>query len=286
VIPTFNEAESIGAALTELPRGIVGRVIVVDGGSTDGNSVPDANSSGKSTWDGRIFSKPFALTDLSYLEGFGLGVAGTYVNNSGVTTATTTTSLLASDKTTGQQSMFSYRSDTATGFNNATIARGIERRLVPQSYWYYGPVYLLGEYVRESQQVFRQVSTKLGLANTLNNTAWQIQGGVFLTGEHEGYDSATPDREVGKGGFGAWELVARYHELRYDNDTFSGGSNSFANPATSVRAAHAKGVGLNWYLTRVFKVQLDFEDTSFLGGAAVGSRADERVITSQFALIF
>ena len=36
VIPTFNEAESIGAALTELPRGIVGRVIVVDGGSTDG----------------------------------------------------------------------------------------------------------------------------------------------------------------------------------------------------------------------------------------------------------
>jgi len=35
VIPTFNEAESIGAVVAELPRGIVGRVIVVDGGSTD-----------------------------------------------------------------------------------------------------------------------------------------------------------------------------------------------------------------------------------------------------------
>jgi glycosyltransferase involved in cell wall biosynthesis len=36
VIPTFNEAESIGAVVTALPRHIVDRVIVADGGSTDG----------------------------------------------------------------------------------------------------------------------------------------------------------------------------------------------------------------------------------------------------------
>jgi glycosyltransferase involved in cell wall biosynthesis len=36
VIPTFNEAESIGAVIAALPRDIVGRIIVVDGGSTDG----------------------------------------------------------------------------------------------------------------------------------------------------------------------------------------------------------------------------------------------------------
>jgi glycosyltransferase involved in cell wall biosynthesis len=36
VIPTFNEAESIAAVIAELPRGIVTRVIVADGGSTDG----------------------------------------------------------------------------------------------------------------------------------------------------------------------------------------------------------------------------------------------------------
>ena len=35
IIPTFNEAESIGAVVAELPRAIVGRVIVVDGGSRD-----------------------------------------------------------------------------------------------------------------------------------------------------------------------------------------------------------------------------------------------------------
>jgi glycosyltransferase involved in cell wall biosynthesis len=35
IIPAFNEAESIGAVVAELPRGIVDRIIVVDGGSTD-----------------------------------------------------------------------------------------------------------------------------------------------------------------------------------------------------------------------------------------------------------
>jgi glycosyltransferase involved in cell wall biosynthesis len=36
VIPTFNEAESIASVVGELPRNIVSRVIVADGGSTDG----------------------------------------------------------------------------------------------------------------------------------------------------------------------------------------------------------------------------------------------------------
>ncbi len=36
VIPTFNEAEAIGAVVTALPRDVVGRIIVADGGSTDG----------------------------------------------------------------------------------------------------------------------------------------------------------------------------------------------------------------------------------------------------------
>ena len=36
VIPTFNEVESIATVVAELPRSIVDRVIVADGGSTDG----------------------------------------------------------------------------------------------------------------------------------------------------------------------------------------------------------------------------------------------------------
>ncbi len=36
VIPTFNEAESIAAVVAELPRTIVDRIIIADGGSSDG----------------------------------------------------------------------------------------------------------------------------------------------------------------------------------------------------------------------------------------------------------
>jgi glycosyltransferase involved in cell wall biosynthesis len=38
VIPTFNESESIGAVVAALPRDVVDRVIVVDGGSRDGTA--------------------------------------------------------------------------------------------------------------------------------------------------------------------------------------------------------------------------------------------------------
>ena len=63
----------------------------VDGASTDGNSVPDQNSTGKFTWEGRLFTRPFRRTDLTWLEGLGFGIAGTYVKDRGV--ATTSTSL-------------------------------------------------------------------------------------------------------------------------------------------------------------------------------------------------
>jgi len=260
----------------------------LDGGSTDGNSVPDMDSTGKFTWEGRIFSEPFLKSDVVWLEQLGLGIAGTYVNDTGVATISTTTSLLASYKTPGQQSMFSYRADTATGFNNATIAQGIERRVVPQFYYYYRSLGLLGEYVGEDQQVRRNLSATGARTATLHNTGWEIQGAWFLTGENEGYASATPKRnfDFGHGGPGAWELIARYHEIHFDQQAFTDGTSSFANPTSSPAAAHAIGTGVNWYLNPNYKLQLDYEVTRYDGGAVVGNRPDERVLTLQTALIF
>ena len=260
-----------------------------DGGSTDGNSVPDADSTGRFTWDGRLFAAPFLHSAVPGLQKLGFGVAETYVRDEGVATTTTTTSLLAAYKTPGQQPMFSYRGDTVGAggdYNNATIANGMERRLVPQLYYYYGPVGLLSEYVQETQQVSRQTSADTQRSATLRNTAWQVQGYWYLTGEQEGYDVSGPRRNFGDGSPGAWELVARYHEIHFDERAFSDGADSFANPASAPRAAHAIGMGVNWYLTHNFKVQLDYEITHYDGGALAGNRPAERVLTSQFALIF
>ena len=261
---------------------------VLDAGSTDGNSVPDFDSTGKFTLAGRVFVKPFPSLASGFFKGLGVGVATSYVNDRGVATAATTTTLLANYKTTGQQPLFSYRGNTqiAGTFNNATIAQGIERRLVPQFSFYQGPVGLLGEYVRVDQQVQRQISVSGVRFATLRSDAWQVQAAVFLTGEAEGYDTATPLRSLGHGGFGAVEIVTRYHVIQFDDAAFEGGSSSFANPTTAARAAHAIGVGINWYLSRNVKTQLNYEITHFAGGTVTGNRPDERVLTSQFALIF
>jgi len=258
----------------------------LDGGSTDANSVPDINSTGRFTWDGRLFLAPFRHSSIAGLKQLGVGVAETYVRDAGVASASTTTSLLATYKTPGQQSMFSYRGNTGTTFNNATIANGLERRIVPQLNYYLGPFGLMGEYVAEAQRVSRQTAAASVRYATLQNRAWQVQGYWTITGEDEGYDVAGPRRAVGQGGIGAWELALRYHVLEFDPQAFVGGSASFANPASAPSAAHALGAALNWYLTYNFKVQLDYELTRFTGGTPVGNRPAEHVLTSQFALVF
>jgi len=258
----------------------------VDGGSTDSNSVPDENATGKFTWEARLFVAPFLKSGNEGLKKLGFGVAETYVRDSGVATTSTTTSLLAGYKTPGQQSMFSYRSNTASGYNNATIANGLERRLVPQLNYYVGPFGLMSEYVTETQQVSRAISATSVRHGTLKNDAWQVQGYWTITGESEGYDIAGPSHPVGQGGIGAWELALRYHVIEFDPQALTAGASSFANPATAPRAAHAVGAAVNWYLTYNFKVQLDYEVTRFTGGAIVGNRPAEHVLISQFSLVF
>jgi phosphate-selective porin OprO/OprP len=88
-------------------------------------------------------------------------------------------------------------------------------------------------------------------------------------------------------GWGAWELVARYHELRFDDAAFFGGANSFADPARTPRSISAYGVGLNWYLNQNVKWQLDYEISQFDGGTASGEdRGDENALFTRFALTF
>ena len=251
-----------------------------DGNSTDANPSPDVGSNdGRKEYEGRLFARPFTGSAIAGLRGLGFGIGGTWGNEAGTPAAT----LLSVYSTPGQQTFFTYR----TG-NSATYADGRRYRLTPQFYYYAGSIGVLGEYARSSQQVTRQVDPTLSRSARLGNNAWQLAVSWFLTGERETYNGFTPlsTFEPGKSGWGAWELVARCHELRVDEAAFADGAASFADPTVAARAARAIGIGVNWYLNQDVKWMFDYERTRFAGGARAADRPDENALLTRFALVF
>lgn len=262
---------------------------VTDGGSSDSNTpTADAENDTKGDWAARVFVQPFLNSDNFALRGLGFGVAGTYVNSTG----SSTTSLLPSYRTPGQQTFFSYRGTTAASVTtpavNGTIADGERLRWTPQAYYSVGSFGVLGEYVTVSQDVSRLTASSGLRRDSLDNTAWQVQFAWFATGEDESFRGFTPQSifDPARGTWGAVELVARYHELDIDDDAFTGGADSFANPESAASKASAWGVGVNWYLTQNYKWSLDYDVTSFDGGAATGDRPDEKALFTRFAVGF
>lgn len=89
---------------------------------------------------------------------------------------------------------------------------------------------------------------------SLNYDAWAVQASYFLTGEQHGYSRKSgvwrlPDiiNPVSSGGWGAFQLAARYQELDfYDEPNYLGGEGD------------ATTVGLNWYPNHWARVMLNY----------------------------
>jgi phosphate-selective porin OprO/OprP len=252
-------------------------------GSNDGSSsetFADVDVNDDKEWSGRVFALPFGESENFALRGLGLGIAGTYTSQTGTSAQT----LLPTYRTPAQSPFFRFRTGTTP-----TLADGERTRIAPQFYYYVGRFGLLGEYTTVSQDVSRRISATSLREDSLDTTAWQLQAAWFLTGEEESFRGFKPNNvfSLANNTWGAFELVARYHELDPDDDAFVGGAASFADPAVSARKATAYGLGLNWYLNENLKWVINYEQTSFDGGAPAGAdRDDEKVFLTRFALGF
>jgi phosphate-selective porin OprO and OprP len=240
------------------------------------NGVADLTNGGDDLSDAkdfaaRVFIQPFKSGSARPL---GIGFAA----SSGLERGSTTTSGLPSYRSPGQQTIFRYSTSTTTPANNV-YADGTRLRLSPQGYYYSGPLGLLGEYVISRNEV-----TRAGVTTELEHTAWQASGSFFLTGEKNGFRSPMPKRpfDLKEGGFGAIELISRYGQLHLDDASFP----DYASSTSSVERAKAWGVGVNWHFTRAVKVGVDYERTTFTGGAATGDREPENAVIGQFQTSF
>lgn len=206
----------------------------------------------------RVFATPFAQSDFVWLQGFGIGYAGTDGNRIG----TTTNTQLPSYKTTGQQTFFKY--------NTNVFASGKETRSNPEAYFYVNNFSLLVDYVEEKQGV------KLGTATAnLQNRALDVSGSWILTGEAASFKGGVKpyhDFNINGSGWGAWELTARYGYTDIDDAAFTGG---FASLSSSASKATSTGFGVGWYLSQNLKLLADVDTTKFVRGAATGNRPDE-----------
>ena len=240
-------------------------------GAPDAAIVDGDPSTGKDVV-GRIFFRPFATNPSG--PDLGFGIAG----STGTEQGTLAAPALPSYKTTGQLSLFRYRADGTAP--NTVLAEGRRTRVSPQGYFYAGPVGVLAEYVRSTQNVRRATTT-----GELTSQAWQVSGGWVLTGERESYTTVTPDHPLDgskTGGLGALELVARYGVLTADPSAFP----LFADPNTQPRRARAAGAGLNWRLTRGVLFAVNYERTQLDGPNEAAARSTEHAVLTRLQLGF
>jgi phosphate-selective porin OprO and OprP len=240
------------------------------------NGVPDLANGGDDLSDAkdfaaRVFVQPFRTGSL---RGLGLGIGG----STGIERGSTTATGLPTYRTPGQQTLFRYNSSSTTPANTV-FANGKRQRLSPQGYFYTGPFGLLGEYV-----ITRNAVSRAGDTAELEHTAWQTIGSFFLTGEAAGFRSPTPKKpfDLKEGGFGALEVVARYGQLNLDEASFP----TYASSTASAQQAKAWGVGLNWHFTRAVKLVVNYERTTFTGGATTGDREAENAVITRFQTSF
>jgi phosphate-selective porin len=141
-------------------------------------------------------------------------------------------------------------------------------------------VALLGELVRVKQRL----SDGADGSTELEATAWQAQGSLLLGGS-QSYQGVTVDRPLDPAvsGWGAVELAARFHSIAFEPRVFESG---FADRDASARVARAYTLGATWHFARRLRALVNYERTTFEGGAPDGDRQPEVLLVSRLQLAF
>jgi phosphate-selective porin OprO and OprP len=249
---------------------LFGRTVTYDVGVFNG--VPDygtSNEDASSPKDlvGRVFITPFAGQGDHPPVDLGFGVGASTGTEHGTPELSETSTL----RSPGQATILEYRAGLP---GETVVADGRRSRLDPQAYLYRGSFGVMAEYAQSRHALRRGQST-----GTFTSTAWQVAGSFFLTGERAGFGTITPKHELDpeRHHWGAVELAARVESVDADAGAFP----AFVDPDVSARRARGVGIGVNWYFARRTKLMIEYEHTTFEGGAPDGDRAPENFLAAR-----
>jgi phosphate-selective porin OprO and OprP len=266
----LSSQREVGVQLWGDVLGVAHWDIGVFNGNPDGG-LNAIDSDHAKTFAGRLFLQPFAVDPLKVAGRLGLGIAFSTGNELG----TASNPWLGSFKSPGQQTIFSYLTTTTA---TTVFAKGRHTRINPQLYYYIGPFGLLGEWVKEYQELANSVGT-----GALNNNSGHVTAS-FVIGGDETYEGPKPRHPISAADrtFGAIEIGVRYEYLNVDDKAFA----TSADAAKSVTKAQSLGGALNWQLTRNIKAGANYIQSWFEGGVKGGNRPDEKVLLARFQSYF
>ena len=229
----------------DLAGGVLSYAAGLFDGAPDGGSVDLDINDGKDV-AGRLFLSPFKRGRTA-LKDLGFGIGGTTGRQTGA---------LPAYRSGGQVSLLTLV--------QGITADGTRNRFSPQLSFYSGRFGLMAEYAWSESWV-RKASA--GTRARFSGEAWEATATLALTGEKASYAGLRPSEafEPGTGKWGALELAARVNGIEIGTEALREG---IVDPAKSIRKAFAWAVGVNWYLNRNVKQVVDFERTTFNGGAA------------------
>ena len=303
---------------------------IVNGVADGGNIATGTEYNGEREYTGRLFASPFK-DDISALSGLSFGIGATYTDFTGDKNLNFTDTSAADATRNGLPSYVTEGQNTFFRYGSGVIADGQRIRWTPQASYYLGPLGVIAEYARVSQEVSKasggspagggtatNTSITSGSNKKLDHDAWNIGVSYLLTGEDASFKGVKPkkDFDIDKGGWGAWELVARYSEINLDENTFKDSNGDFRTDAgttygntdsaysdltKSAKSAQTWTTGVNWYLNQNAKIAINYAHTSFDGGAIVGGgtgsgitttgsnvkdRPDEKAVLARFQVTF
>ncbi len=258
----------------EVLGGKLNYTVGVFGGVADAASTTNTDFDNEKDVVGRLWASPFKDTAGSPLQGLSFGISASFGREK------TASGRTAGYKTDGQQTFFSYAA--------TTIADGQSWRYSPQFDYRSGSFGLLGEYVVSTVNVRPSVTGKKA---ELQNKAFQLAAGYVLTGEDSSYAGVVPKTnfDFANGTWGAFEVAARYANLKIDDAAFP----LYASAVSNADQATSYGLGLNWYLSKSVRLTFDLYQTKFdlAPGSPITStnavlRQDEKSFITRFQLSF
>lgn len=211
---------------------------------------------------GRIGFYPFYATNNAF-KNLGISFSGSVGRNN--------ENLSSTNFITGADTAFWKWNDAKVGARRTRLGADIE--------WFYRSVAIRAEYLNVN---WRRVK-KRGLSEPFIVNSGYIESSYFLTGEEQpGNAKVVPKKPLNfKGGWGAWQLAARYEMCHISDQPLK------AHLATGANFVKGPTVALNWFFNAYLALKSDWQYLQFNHPLPNSSKAKyESVITTRLQAQF